>query len=235
MITRFDLSGQFFPTGHRPVTGSDFSLVGSPVDLPAGAYRWVSMPAYSEVGSCLIRVKGASTGLPLLRGSVLPLNGETEYELLGLYPSWGTLSLLFSDDPTASALPFAQPSPLGQLIGRSASFTVQPNGGQPGDAGQLYLDARDAAGNAWAYEIVATVAGYDSQRIRGRYGASGLFPFESTTSLGVGAIAPGAPAVGDQIASTVANGVLMILVRPPFGPPPALPTNIVVRLQDVRI
>lgn len=235
MITRFDLQGQFFSTGYRAISGADFSLVGSPVDLPAGQYRWVTMPAYSEVGSCVIRVKGASTGLPLLRGSVIPLNGETEYELLGLYPSWGRLSLLFSDDPTASALPFAQPSPLGQLIGRTATFTVQPNGAQPSDAGQLYLDARDASGNAWAYEFVVSLAGYDTQRIRGRYGQGSEFPFESTTSLGVTAPSPGTPAVGDQIASTVANGVLMLLVRPPFGPVPGGPVNVTVRLQDVRI
>lgn len=234
-ITIFELQGQFFPTGYRLISGTDFSTIGTPVDLPVGQYRWATIPPYSEVGSCVLRVKGEATGIPLLRGAVVPLNGETHYELLGLYPSWGRLSLLLSDDPTASFMPYGQPGPLGQLVGRTASVTINPNGGQPDGQGQLYLDGRDVIGNAWAFEVVVSGGGYDVQRYRGRYGLNGLFPFDQTTSLGVNSPSAGSPAVGDQFASTVANGVLIILVRPPFGPPPGASITCTVRLQDVRL
>lgn len=147
--------GQWFPTGWRAIAFDNYAYTGSPLDLPAGQYRWAHLPVWSEVGSCTLFSPGDASvpELVLTRGMTVPLQGQTTYRVRGAFASFGVLTLYFSDDPTASpGQLFPGFGPV-QPIQRRVSMLVEPTN-VPAGSFQMIIDVRDVVGT---YQVIASM------------------------------------------------------------------------------
>lgn len=235
--TRYDApAGQWFPSGWRLAAGDDFTTDGVPLDLPLGTYRWVHLPVWSQVGSCVL-YSPTDPSVPeiiLVRGVTMPLQGQTAYQVRGAYASFGVLTLLLSDDPTASpAQLFPSLTPV-QAVIRTVAYTVDPII-LPPDNFQLFIDARDVFQVGVALTAVSdnVVVGYQLTGQLTYLGASEEgFPPSGSVAPFSAAIVPGTGASLSLPNDNIALGGLIGIRVEPFPPSPGQPITVRVRCTD---